>query len=470
MTEKQCLFLLADGARADLYEHLLSAGDLPNISKYVVERGTHISAVTVFPSTTGPAYVPYVLGKYPGRCNMPGIRWFDRYEFSKNMFSLRGFRSYIGPEAYLMNKDLSANGTPTIFEQVPRSVSILNEVTKGISVNGDKTKLSRVFYKIKGHFTGSCSEVDEAAGRMLLRCFDENPQFVFCVFLGIDTYSHQNHPFHKNVVKSYHLLDRYVGLVGSRLARENRLEDTLIIIGSDHGLTSTHSHFDSSGFMNDLGYKTLSHTNVFNHILDANASVMVSGNSMAHIYVKSRDGWERNAFVEELGGLVEKLLEHPEIDLIMGKSCDGNVIVQSALGKASISAEGSTLTYRVLSGSCPFGYGKLPAAMSFEGSLRLTIDTDYPDALVQVVQLFESTRTGDLVISARPGIDLRAWDENPEHNASHGSLVKEHMLVPLSISTNSGKKCVRTADVYPTILDFFGLETPMEIDGSSLIS
>lgn len=470
MIDKKCLFLLADGARADIFEHLLSKGDLPNVSKYIVERGTYINAVTVFPSTTGPAYIPYLLGKYPGHCNMPGIRWFDRYEFSKNMFSLKGFRSYIGPEAYLMNKDISANGTPTIFEQIPRSVSILNEITKGLSLKGDKTKLSKIFYKIKSHFTNNCDEVDEAAGRMLLKCLDEDPQFIFCVFLGIDTYSHQNHPFHKNVVKSYYLLDRYVGLVGSRLSRENRLEDTLIIIASDHGLTSTHSHFDSSGFMDRLGYKTLHHTNVFNHLLDANASVMVSGNSMAHIYVKNQDGWTRNTFVEEMDGLMQKLLDRSEIDIIAGRSCNGDLIVQNTVGKASISVEGNSLTYRIISGNDPFGYGELPSTMSFDESLKLTMNTNYPDALVQVVQLFESSRTGDFVISAKPGIDLRAWDENPEHNASHGSLVQEHMLVPLSLSINSSKKYVRTTDVYPTILDFFELATPSEIDGSSLIN
>ncbi len=69
MTEfKSCIFIMADGARADVFSDLLQRGELPNISKYILEKGSYREAVTVFPSTTGPAYTPYILGKYPGRC------------------------------------------------------------------------------------------------------------------------------------------------------------------------------------------------------------------------------------------------------------------------------------------------------------------------------------------------------------------------------------------------------------------
>ena len=470
MNEKRCIFLLADGARADLFGQLLSKGDLPNISKYIVEKGSYLNAVTVFPSTTGPAYTPYILGKYPGHCNMPGIRWFDRYQFDKSIFSLKGFRSYIGPETFLINRDLHTNGTPTLFELIPRSVSILSEITKGLSLKGDRTKFLKIYYKVKSHFTDNSNEVDEAAGRMLLDCLKEDPQLVFCVFMGIDTYSHQYHPFHRNVVDSYRFLDHHVGMVGRYLQAENKLDDTLIVVGSDHGLTPTHSHFDSPMFMDNLGYKTLYYTNIFNHLLDADASVMVSGNSMAHVYIKSSDGWERNSYIDEIDDLTEKLLNRPEIDIIAGRSPGGKIIVKSARGGSELRVDGEKLYYKRLNGSDPFSYGKLPGKMDFGKALELTIDTNYPDALLQIAQLFNSTRTGDLVISAKPGIDLRARHENPEHSASHGSLVRDHMMVPVAISTRSRRKHVRTTDIYPTILEYLGLNIPGELDGSSLIS
>ena len=117
---KSCIFIMADGARADVFSDLLGRGELPNISKYILDKGSYREAVTVFPSTTGPAYTPYILGKYPGRCNLPGIRWLDRDKYDQKTLSFERFRSYIGLETYFMNSDISTDNR-TVFEIFPRS-------------------------------------------------------------------------------------------------------------------------------------------------------------------------------------------------------------------------------------------------------------------------------------------------------------------------------------------------------------
>src|SRR3970040_2216790 len=193
---------MADGARADVFEELLNRGDLPNISEYIVDKRSFRKAVSVFPSTTGPAYAPFILGKFPGRCNLPGIRWFDRKSYSSKLFSLRRFRSYVGIGTFLINGDISTD-TPTLFEVFPNTISILNELNRGVGFNGDKTKLLKIYYKMKSHFTNRTDEVDLAVRRILIDSMGENPQFAYVVFLSIDTYSHSNHPFHKKVIDSY---------------------------------------------------------------------------------------------------------------------------------------------------------------------------------------------------------------------------------------------------------------------------
>ena len=70
--------ILADGAKAETFESLLEAGDLPEISEHVVERGSYRRGTSVFTSTTGPAHVPLLSGCYPGTVDVPGYRWFDR--------------------------------------------------------------------------------------------------------------------------------------------------------------------------------------------------------------------------------------------------------------------------------------------------------------------------------------------------------------------------------------------------------
>jgi hypothetical protein len=465
---KSCIFIMADGARADVFHELLKRGDLPNISKYIVEKGTYRDAVSVFPSTTGPAYAPYLMGKLPGRCNLPGIRWFNRELYAKKIFSLYRFRSYTGIEVFLMNRDIS-KGAQTLFEVFPRTVSILNELSRGVDFRGDKTRFRKIYYKIKSHFTDRCDEVDIAARNILLSSLRDSPQFTFVVFLGIDTYSHINHPFHNKVIESYLRIDESVGLLGKVLEVERKLDETLIIIGSDHGLSQTHSHFDSLEFMNNLGFKTFYYPNIFKYYRDANAANMVSGNAMTHIYVKSPEGWDRRSTFEELYELVDRLLERQEVDIVAGLHGDGRVRVKSERGEALtwLDSNGCLRYERIHSD--PFGYDGLPDKMDVDEALKYTFHTNYPDALLQIIQLLESPRSGDLVVSAKQGFDLRARHEWPEHSSSHGALFREHILVPLCMSTKIKKEFVRTVDLYPTILRLLGRPVPEGIDGVSLV-
>jgi hypothetical protein len=468
MEYKSCIFIMADGARADVFEELLNSGRLPNIAKYVVEKGTHTRAVSVFPSTTGPAYAPFILGKFPGRCNLPGIRWFDRESYSSKLFSLRRFRSYVGIGTFLMNGDISRD-TPTLFEIFPNSISILNELNRGVGFNGDKTKLLKVYYKMKSHFTNRTDEVDLAARRILIDSMGEEPQFAYVVFLSIDTYSHCNHPFHKKVIDSYLRIDETVGSLGRTLEKEGRLEETILIIASDHGLSLTHTHFDSVEFMNRFGYKTLHYPNIFRFYRNADAANMISGNAMTHIYVRSRKGWQQRSTFQELAGLVESFVERPEVDLIAGIDDEGRVRIKSERGEAvSWLDEDGLLRYDAISYD-PFGYSSLPDRMSINEALKRTFNTEYPDGILQIIQLLESPRSGDLLVSARQGYDLRAKHEKPEHRSSHGSLASEHMHVPLAVNFKINREYPRTVDLYPTILHLMGQPIPERIDGISLV-
>ena len=57
------IVLVADGARLDAFDGDLS--DLPAIRRLKEEGGLH-AVTTVFPSVTGPAYTPFLLGRFPG--------------------------------------------------------------------------------------------------------------------------------------------------------------------------------------------------------------------------------------------------------------------------------------------------------------------------------------------------------------------------------------------------------------------
>ena len=471
MDKRKCVFFLADGSRLDVFAELFKRGDLENIQKYVVEPGKFLKGITVFPSTTGPAYTPYLLGRFPGRCNLPGIRWFDRRYYDATPFSLRRFRSYAGPQSFLINRDIECD-SPTLFGLVPGSISILNEITRDIEPAwNNRTRYLKYYLVMKSHFTERSDSVEEAAGRILIDSLKGSPRFIFCVFPAIDSYSHRYHPFHQRVIESYRRLDRYVGMVAKKIAERGELDDTLFVVGSDHGLTSTHSHFDSLDFLRNRGFKPLCYTNVLRHFLDADSSVMVSGNSMAHYYFKNSDGWKRHTRCEEIADIVGDLSSRPEVDIVCARTggTGGEVKIINPRGEAllSVDPEGF-ICYRNVSGD-PLGYGFQSRKMDAAESLRLTIDSDYPDAPLQILQLFESPRTGDVVVSSKPGYDLRATHENPEHHGSHGSLHKDHMVVPVLISRPAQCDYIRTADIFSSIVRYLGLDIPQGVDGRDIL-
>src|SRR5690349_15539378 len=92
----RAIFLLLDGARADVFQELLAAGELPNVSRQIVERGAATMATTVFPSVTGVAYAPYLTGCFPERTNLTGVRWMDREKYATRPMSINRFRNYSG--------------------------------------------------------------------------------------------------------------------------------------------------------------------------------------------------------------------------------------------------------------------------------------------------------------------------------------------------------------------------------------
>jgi len=107
--------------------------------------------------------------------------------------------------------------------------------------------------------------------------------------------------------------------------------------------------------------------------------------------------------------------------------------------------------------------------MSLDDALIHSFNTEYPDALLQIIQLLESPRTGDLVLSAGHGYDLRARHEKPEHRSSHGALFRDHMIVPFVINANLEKEFIRTVDIFPTILRCLNQPVPDNLDGVSLL-
>jgi len=472
---RRCLILLIDGARPDVFKELCDSGELPHCERLFRQAGRFGDAVSVFPSTTGPAYLPFLTGCYPGTCNVPGIRWFDKKAYGDGRPRFKRYRSYVGLESFLLNRDIQIEH-PTLFEYFKHPVNIFSAVNRGSTYRSNKTTYSRIWYWYYAHLTDRWSFVDEAATSKLLMALEEDTDFAYVVFPAVDEYSHFGHPRHEKTLEAYRNVDRSIGKIAEKLNKKGWLDETLIILVSDHGLSKTDRHFGVGAFLEDSGLKTFYYPKIIKWNFEA--ASMVSGNGMIHLYFRDSDsrgrhgGWTGRTPFEclesERGRLLKGLLEQEAVDLLAGQSQDGSVVVVSRRGRARIFEERGQIRY-VLEGSDPFGYPSLPQEMPDREALRRTAGTNYPDALVQLRQIFRSARTGDWVISASQGWDLRKRFEHPEHRSSHGGLIREQMMIPFFANTPLPQETVRSCDVFPTVLKLTGKEIPPGIDGISLV-
>src|SRR5437868_6239081 len=104
---RRVVCILVDGARHDVLRDLLEQGDLPNLARWVIEPGGMAVGTTVFPSTTGVAYIPILFGRYPWTADVPAIRWLDRGAAARGSglrSQWRAARSYCGAQASWINR------------------------------------------------------------------------------------------------------------------------------------------------------------------------------------------------------------------------------------------------------------------------------------------------------------------------------------------------------------------------------
>jgi Type I phosphodiesterase / nucleotide pyrophosphatase len=473
----RCLLLLVDGLRPDVAEARLAAGELPHLEA-MLEAGGRTRAITVFPSTTSVAYLPFLTGCTPGHCNIPSIRWLDRQAYGGRWWREReAVRSYCGYQAPRLDDDIAPD-VRTIFELVPESIGIFTPVARGLTAERDPSRRERQFWGALAHYAQWHQPSDDAVARHLLRAVDGPARFVFAQFPAVDGYSHQTDPDAEPVRRALRKVDAVVGRVRARLEARGELESTLILVVSDHGAASVHTHLDLADWFRAQGVPTLSHPVLWERA--PRAAVMVAGNGSAMVYARPGEPRAARWPIERLrrpetfgveGDLVAALLREPSVGLVAADTADGGVWVSNALGAARLrlTGKGDTITamaYEPLTGD-PLECGGARRG-SARDWLEASWDAEYPDAVYHLLDQFRAGRTGDLLVIAREGFDFRRRYEIPEHRSGHGSLARSHMQTPVWSSEPLPAEPIRTVDLFPAMLDWLGVAAPPGIDGEAI--
>lgn len=395
----------------------------------MMENGSFGVGATCFPSTTGPAYLPYLTGVNPCKHDITGIRWFDKEVYKdKGRWNRNSMRSYCGYEAKYFNDDMDEQ-YPSILEEYD-AFNIYNMITKGVRPERDVTASKKTKLYFRAHFKHAHHPVDEYGHDCLMDVLDQDPQFIFAVFPSIDWDSHTYHYESDHTLASYKIVDKSLGEVTQKLKEKGWEKDTLIFMGSDHGLSSTHSHLDIGSFFKKNKYRVIEYPNILS--IAPQVAVTVSGNSFCTVaFLDQKERYAFDPIIKKHGTVLHHLVAEDAIDFILIDSGEKDkVIVYSDHGQAEVSRLDEKYYYKNIKGNV-LGLDIPEAGWTRQESLDYTVTSDYPDALYQIIELFRSQRSADVVISAATGYDLRDFWEIPEHKGSHGSLHWEHMRVPL---------------------------------------
>ena len=459
--------IIADGVRPDSLAHSIDNGHLPALAA-LREEGQLSTITSAFPSVTGPAYAPFLMGRYPGSIGLPGLRWYDR---SRRVAKLSGHsRSYVGAEMRLVDRDID-RASPTIFELAKPSLGALSVIWRGLR-RRERIGQSAAFVARAAatHFRGNVRgwlaidrQVGEEAARRLRT---QRVRFAFIALTGIDKTSHAKGQDAQIVIDAMRIVDDTVAQIRSDAERDGRWKKLHLWVGSDHGHSPVREHEDLVALISGWGYTTLAHPWAFN--TSANVAVMVSGNAMTHLYLdleqKTRPWWP--SLGDKWNDLADSLLTRESVDLLIlptsAASCE---IRARGRGSATLTWVESRYSYSPNSGD-PLGIGVQDSLDDGE-AYDATIASDYPDALVQIAHLIASPRCGDIVLSAARDWDYRARYEPIPHVSSHGALHREHMLVPLLLNRAPVGIPRRTVDVMPSALAALGITPPKTLDGIS---
>ncbi len=468
---RRCFLLLVDGLRPDIAERLLEEGRLPHLTAMVREGGGGITrAVTSFPSTTTVSYLPFLTGCTPGRCNVPSIRWLDRAAYGGKWWRNRdAVRSYCGYQAGMLDADIDPT-VRTVFELVPESVAFFTMITRGLTPERDPARRARVYWAAIGHYAFWHQPSDDVVARHLLRAVDHPWKFLFAQFPAVDGYTHQSTPEAPQVLRALERVDRVVGRLRDRLAARGELEESLILVVSDHGATEVHTHLDLPEWFRNRGVPTLSHPIMWERA--PRAAVMVAGNGSAMVYARpteprtSRWPIERLRQPDAFGSaqdLIDPLVADPAVAFVAGESGGGAIRVVSSSGEAEIRSLGDAIAYQPMTGD-PLDVGGA-RTLAHREWLEHTWNGSFPDAPAQILDQFRSPRTGDLLVVGREGFDFRCRYEIPVHKAGHGSMHRAHMQIPLWSSHPVPAQRLRSADLFPSMLAWLGVPVPAGIDG-----
>lgn len=467
------LVVVADGVRPDVLSEELDRGNLPAMARLCEKGGLHTIS-TAFPSVTGPAYAPFVMGRHPASVGMPGLRWFDRARSLPWSYSQA--RSYSGIDIWHVDGDLDPR-SPTLYDLVQPSLAGLMMIARGATHGRVGRGIGWSLRAGWAHFRGDARAwryVEQAAVREFFHRFTRvRPTLSMLGILSPDKLAHAFGSDSAVVRTAIRDVDTAIARAQSIAAAGGWADGLRIWVVGDHGHAPVSQHDDLHGWFSARGHRVLAHPKVGTR--GADVALMVGGNAMGHVYLDpartTRTWWP--ALRTRWQPTLEALVERPSTGLLaVAISANTVRVFHQRDGVADIvrSHEGhdARWSYQTIDGD-PLQLGGSLPALDANDAWIAGAASPYADAVVQLSTLVPSARAGDIVVSAADGWDLRARYEPTTHVSTHGALLRDQMMVPLLLDGPVTCAPQRTTDVVPSALDLLGIATDIAFDGRSFL-
>lgn len=481
-----------DGSRPQEVEKWAQEGYLPNIKRLFFEEGAVVeNAINNFPTLSTPNHQGFISGLFPGHHGIPALDWFSRplkrhIDYLKPQYAIKTttlmfnylqlLSDHVVSDApQLLFKDLKEYPTLAVLEPAHHSASTY--IPKRPPAKG-----ALDFYFRETYETMDWVTLKSVMKYLREVPFAEFPRFSFINFYGMDNVGHFVGPDSERALDYYIHYDRALGKLVELLRSRGIWEKSTLILVSDHGQHYLKEIVDLKAMLKRVGFPIRYHSLEKNYVVWGD-----HGTGTSNLHFRIGKSWERIPSYQEIRNfplpsgshtdLVRAFLAEPSIEFVMLREDPETTHVYTKDQHARIFQkwEDGKMWYRYAPepGQDPLGYSKEEKIqkwvekkqfLDMETWLKATAHLQRPDAVVAIAQIFDDSRTGEMIIQTYPDKQFKEVKVS-----AHGSLEREDRRVNLLLhgpDIRPGRiPYARIVDVYPTLLALFGLETPAPMDG-----
>lgn len=471
-----CVIFFADGLSQAVLKRMLAAGELPAIDRLFARGGVEIeNAIVCLPSLTYANAVSLITGLFPGHHGILGNQWYDP--------ATHEYRDYGGPLTYRrVNADIRH---PTLYDLLDDhfTLNVQCHTRKGVKHTIDQDISSGILWGL-----GMYERVDRRVGDVLprvARTIERDGRWPIVwmnYFPGLDEIGHRCGPDSAQYAAAVRNVDAQVARIAA-FAQENAGGERLFLaFVTDHGMVATPEvrAFDLRSDLRrkrgvDFRRRPIRWPGLHRSAFRPDGVAIAATDRSMVIHDTHREapdsgpcpcGRFRHMLLD--GGShcreLRPLEECEFVEAICERDAPDRVRVRTRARRFWVERQmqaGRTM-YRIdLSSRSTRSDGSLIALaelgwMASREWLAHTAQHPNPDFVVQFANLFDHSRSGNLMLFAADD-----WSFDQRFVAGHGSCAAadmrvSHFYAGPGLPAGGKVHAARLVDVMPTLLDLLG--------------